>query len=156
VLVAGVALPNGPCRIMSKAGKFALGVQDGSTDRGRATVIANASDSAGDQQWTFNHLGDGWFEIVNKNSGQFLAASEGKKDAGAGIIQFEQTGGDDQLWKLEADNGKFVRIVNRNSGLCLTAPAGAKPALNTPLTQQPFKKQDGQLWRVEAAMPAGR
>lgn len=59
--------------------------------------------------------GNGWYKIVNRNSGKVLDVSEGSLSDGAGILQWTDTGTANQLWKwTDLGTGSF-KITNQNS-----------------------------------------
>jgi hypothetical protein len=60
------------------------------------------------QQWSLNEVGNGLFEIINRNSGLVLDADLSNDN----VIQYASWGGDNQRWKLVGtDDGTFF-IVN--------------------------------------------
>jgi beta-xylosidase len=60
------------------------------------------------QQWSLKEVGNGLFEIINRNSGLVLDTDLSNDN----VIQYASWGGDNQKWKLAGtDNGTFF-IVN--------------------------------------------
>lgn len=92
----------GAYRIKNMNTNMYLSVKDGSTAEG-ANIIQTMN--TGDASlWELNEAEDGWFSIINYNSG--LAVTRGEPGAYEGpnerfAIQTEYTGADNQLWGLD-------------------------------------------------------
>jgi hypothetical protein len=79
------------------AGKV-LDVPDESSEPGVPLHLWDGN--GGDHQsWRVVDLGEGQYNIVNKNSGHYLGAPAGST-AGAAMEQQAQSGGDEQVWEI--------------------------------------------------------
>ncbi|MDI1465348.1 RICIN domain-containing protein [Catellatospora sp. KI3] len=72
----------------------------------------------GNQKWSFQDAGGGWFRIVNANSGKCLDVASASTADGANIIQYSCGTGTNQQWQWQATGG-YYRLVARHSGKCL-------------------------------------
>jgi len=52
------------------------------------------------QEWSFVPVYDGWYQIVNRNSGQCLSVSGPSTSPGADLVQYPCFGGNNQLWYM--------------------------------------------------------
>ncbi len=102
-------------------------------------------------QWALAGLGDGFYKVVNRESGLVLDVSASSTATGADVVQYQDNGGDNQQWRLVPAGGGFCRIVNRHSSLPLGMSGSASPPT---LVQQADTGNAAQLWRVnKGAMP---
>jgi hypothetical protein len=88
--------------IVNVATKMALKEPQGPSEKG-ARLIVEAPHDADNQRWQVVRSGECfWFR--SKQNGQFASVAEGRKDAGAAIIQLPKHKGDDgdQLWSIQA------------------------------------------------------
>jgi hypothetical protein len=78
---------------------MALDVQGGSTTAG-APLIQWPSNNANNQQWSLVATGDGYYKLVNRNSGQLADDANNSQKAGTNIIQWPSNGAPNQEWSL--------------------------------------------------------
>ncbi|MEH6372328.1 RICIN domain-containing protein, partial [Pectobacterium carotovorum] len=55
------------------------------------------------QQWLILDAGDGYYKIMNRNSGKLLDVNSRSTENGASGIQWHDNGGWNQLWKITAN-----------------------------------------------------
>ena len=78
------------------------------------------------QRWHLRYVGDGYYNIINHNTGLFLDVDNGNKDNGTNVFQWERNGGDNQLWKfVPADNAVDATAPSVPNGLTANAQSGA-------------------------------
>lgn len=78
------------------------------------------------QRWHLRYVGDGYYNIINHNTGLFLNLDNGSSADGANVNEFEGNGSDAQLWKfVPADNAIDVTAPSAPKGLTATAQSGA-------------------------------
>ncbi|MFC3895244.1 RICIN domain-containing protein [Lentzea rhizosphaerae] len=67
---------------------------------------------------------NGYYKIVNRNSGLTLDVTSGSTSDGAGITQWGYNGADNQNWKFEAVSAGAYEISSRRSGKLIDAGNG--------------------------------
>jgi endoglucanase len=74
-------------------------------------------------RWNGYFLSNGFYRLLNVNSGSALDVNGSSTANGAGIIQWPQNGGNNQQWIITNNGGGYYKITNRNSTsrLMLTA-----------------------------------
>ena len=68
-----------------------------------AGIVQSSLNSQVQQQWTITSLGDGWYKIINAQSGLALDdanISSGTQSTNTQVLQWTQNGNGTQLWKL--------------------------------------------------------
>ena len=78
------------------------------------------------QRWHLRYVGDGYYNIINHNTGLFLDVNNGDIADGTNVMEWEGNGGDNQLWKfVPADNAVDATAPSAPKGLTATAQSGA-------------------------------
>lgn len=90
---------------------------------------------------------NGWFKIVNQNSGLLLAVNLASKANSAAVQQYHDTGTPDHLWQLAGDGGGWLRIRNLNSGLVLGV-SGMSTADSAQVVQYEDNGTADHRWRL--------
>ena len=88
-------------------------------------------ETAQNQVWTLNPVGEGYFQISARHSGKCLDISDVSQADGAALQQYDclGTGQTNQLFR-EVWHGNYVSYVAKHSGKCLDVPpGGATPQL---------------------------
>jgi hypothetical protein len=87
--------------IVNVATKMTLQLPEGSREKGARLSAGDRSD-ADNQRWQVVRSGE-HFWLRSKLSGQFASVFEGRRDAGAPVIQLPKHKGDedDQLWSIQ-------------------------------------------------------
>src|SRR5215472_9697299 len=126
---------SGNLRIHDTNSGLAVVVQNASTTNGAPIVTAQPSslgNGTNDDEWQFIPTNNGYYQVVNANSGLAIAVQNASTMSGAPVVQFtfsNGTGNDE--WLLQhADNGTY-NFINRLSGLYMEVPG----ASTTPGTQ---------------------
>ncbi|MGH7238311.1 MAG: RICIN domain-containing protein, partial [Candidatus Saccharimonadales bacterium] len=92
-----------------------------------------------------------YYRLLNVNSGNALDVNGASTADGAGIIQWQQNGGNNQQWTITA-NGSNYKITNRNSGLALDIN-GASKASGAGIIQWPWNGGNNQQWSLTSVSP---
>ena len=90
----------------------------GASTANNAEVKQWTWNGGGNQRWTFEDAGGGYFRLVNVNSGKCLDVANASTADGANIIQFTCGTGTNQQWQWSAI-GSFFQLRARHSGKCL-------------------------------------
>ena len=91
----------------------------------------------------------GYYEIVNRNSGQALDITNNSTINGGLAIQWPYHAGTNQQWQEVSVNGGY-KLINRNSGLLLDNPNGSKTN-GTQLDQWNDSNGANQWWNLVSA-----
>ncbi|MCE6998124.1 RICIN domain-containing protein [Saccharothrix sp. S26] len=100
----------------------------------RRSAVRTSSTTCGD---------DGYYWIVNRNSGKYLAIGSSSEANGAHAIQWDYTGSFGQLWDLWGDH-----LINVNSGKYL-AIGESSTANGAHAIQWDYTGSNGQRWRCD-------
>jgi len=103
------------------------------------------------QQWQFVPLGNGYYQILNSNSGKALDAVDPSDIAaisGTLVQQFSYLARDNQQWKLIPTGNGYIAIANKTSGnvLDVTAFSLSNAAAIQLWT---YLGGDNQQWRID-------
>jgi len=71
------------------------------------------------QSFRVTHLGNGYYLIVNTNSGKAIDAEWGGVEAGTNVWQYEINDTPAQIWKIVSAGNNSYYIINKESGLYL-------------------------------------
>ncbi len=71
------------------------------------------------QVFTVKHIGDGYYNIICKESGKCLEIEDGYAHAGANVQQYDNNGTDAQQWVIKEVGNNYFCIVSKRNGLCL-------------------------------------
>ena len=107
-----------------------------------AYVTQNSYTEAAGQQWEVRPVGDGYFNIVSRDSGRYLGFT------GSAVEQWNSTGGDDQKWQFVSVGGGYYEIVNKQTSLCWTVEGGAT-GTGTKLVLEEYAAKDWQQWKMD-------
>ena len=124
-----------------------LDISGGSTASGANAQIYTKNGSAA-QRFLLDYAGDGYYRIVNLQSGKVLDVAGGSKANGTNIWQYVWNGSDAQLWSLEA-NGSGYSIVSKASGKVLDVAGGSNKA-GTNVQLYASNKSAAQTWYLDA------
>ncbi|WP_306368388.1 RICIN domain-containing protein [Nocardiopsis sp. CC223A] len=126
-------------------GDRALDVVQAATHNGAPVHLWDRHDQ-GNQQWRFNPVEGGFYEIEGVGSGKVL---EVPTDAAAPPVAtlLTSTGASNQHWTVVDVGGGVVRLVNRATGQALEGQGGA-PDNGTPVIQAPDGGHAFQQWRL--------
>jgi len=112
---------------------LAVVVQSASTADGAAVVTAQPSslgNGTNDDEWQFIPTSNGFYRVVNGNSGLVMAVQGASSSSSAPVIQTAYTAGStfNDEWLIQPDNNGLYNFVNRLSGLLLDVPSGSTTA----------------------------
>lgn len=102
------------------------------------------------QRWLRVRTPDGYYEVVNVNSGKCVGVNGASPLWGASVIQWTCNGNTDQQWGYRF-TGRYINarpvynLVNRYSGLCLDVPYSSLVA-GTALQQWACNRTGAQDW----------
>lgn len=101
-----------------------------------------AAEEGKDTAWCFSARGDGYYGLINKDSGKAVDMPASSKEIGKEATQYTANGGDNQTLKLvEEKNGKYS-LQFKHSGLYLTLTDGA-------ITQEEYTGEENQLFSLK-------
>ena len=125
-----------------------LDVSGGSTKSGANVQIYTKNRSAA-QRFLLDYADDGYYRIVNLQSGKVLDVAGGSKVNGTNIWQYVWNGSDAQLWSLE-ENGGGYSIVSKASGKVLDVAGGSNRA-GTNVQLYDSNQTAAQTWYLDEA-----
>ncbi len=97
---------------------YVLDISDASTKDGANLQLWERNGTPA-QAFQVTHAGNGYYQIVNVNSGKAIDVQNGSTAAEANVWQYQINHSDAQLWKIEsAGNGSYY-IIGKGSGLYL-------------------------------------
>ena len=80
----------------------------------------NDENNAISQRFNLQYGEDGYYTIINKNSGKVIDIQNGNKEAGAYIWQYENNNTSAQKWILKDLGNGYYNIISKLNGLYLT------------------------------------
>jgi hypothetical protein len=108
--------PVGDVKVFSAGSGLALDVANASTENG-GNIQQWKSNNCLCQVWNFVSLGNGYFRIVNKNSGKVVSIKNGQDANEANIHQWDYLGSyDDQKWRLVLNGDGSVQLRSKLIG----------------------------------------
>lgn len=116
----GKCVPEGDYRIVTALSENrALDVGLGSKEDGaNISIYSNLTDSK--QIFSLVYDGNGFYKIINKNSGKALDVTNDTYVNGTNVQQWGSTpGAPNQQWILQDDGDGFYKIISRTNGLAL-------------------------------------
>ena len=79
------------------------------------TSVVQRDCSASSSQWVVDPTADGYYRLVNKNSGQFLGSDACNTADGADVTQQAWLSSACQQWQINSDGDGWLQLLNRNS-----------------------------------------
>lgn len=100
------------------------------------------------QTWKISYLGDGYYSIMDVNSGKYLDVAGGRKLANTNVQIYQKNNTDSQKWIIKSEGSGRYSIISKISGHYLDCD-GAKSTNGTNLkTWYKFKSgNNAQLWK---------
>lgn len=120
-----------------------------------AQIVEWTDGGAADQTWTLQNAGNGYFNLVNVNSGKALDDTNGSKLDGTPMQQYTLigTGNANQQWQITSLGNGYYTFTNRNSGLVLDLTNGSLSD-GTAIQQWGYSAEDiRQEWQLTGAPP---
>ncbi len=100
-----------------------LDVKSVSKDNG-ANIQLWATQHDPKQGFKVTYLGNGYYKIINSNSGKSLDVKSKGIASGTNVQQWSYSGTDNQKWILKSAGSGYYYIIAKNSGLYLDAAGG--------------------------------
>ena len=100
------------------------------------------------QEWQFNLQSNGYYTIMNLNSGKYMDVPDSTTTSGTTLDQYSGNSTSAQYWAVTSV-GLFYKITNKGNGLALTNHGNSTSA-GTPLTQETYTGSKDQLWTLNA------
>lgn len=97
---------------------YVLDIADASKDNGANLQLWKSNGTAA-QTFKVTHIGNGYYQIVNTNSGKAIDVQNGDTVAGTNVWQYQINNSDAQLWKLVSAGSGSYYIIGKGSGLYL-------------------------------------
>ena len=131
-----------------------------SKSSGKPLAIANNSqnDNAGLVQngnstsdvWTFEYAGNGYYYIINKNSGKALDMPGGTGAEGTQPVQWTRNNDRNQQWNVINLGGGMYRISPKCNPRQALDVTGASADDNVAVVQWPYKASDNEVWYIKS------
>ncbi len=140
--------PNKCYRIVAKHSGKVLRLKNGSYDNGDPVQQGAWNEGIQHNRWNLVTLNNGYFKIVNVQTGKVLDVTGSSTANGAKVIQWGSNGGNNQQWKLVSlGNGEFS-IEARHSGKVLDVE-GAGTGEGAQVLQWTWHGGDNQRFYLE-------
>lgn len=123
-----------------------LDVSNGSTVAG-ANVQQWNDNGLDPQKWTIISTNDGYYKLINVQSGMALEVINAYTNDGANVQQWYDNGADCQKWRIEDLGNGYCKLVNKNSGKCLDVNANSATAGEN-VQQWTDNGYDAQCWKL--------
>ena len=137
-------------RIVSKKSGKALDVYGSGTYNDCKITQWNYNGTA-NQQWRLFSLGSGYFKVMARNSGKYLACHYTSN--GTPVYQYNYYSGGYKDWKIECvGNTGYYRLVHRASGKVLDV-SGGSTANGAKMQIYTWTGTDNQLFKIEEVAP---
>lgn len=145
-------IPDGDYYIMTDvADNMCLDIQGAST-ADEANVIISGKRGRSSQVFTVSYLNNGFYKILNKNSGKSLDVYLGAATRGTNVQQYNDHGGTPQQWTIrKADDGSYY-IQPRCSGHYLDVADGKSVDGTNVWTTVWMGGAAAQKWKFEPAV----
>ena len=103
------------------------------------------------QHWKLEDVGDGYYRLVNQNSGRVLDVDSCKQDSGAKVQQYEWLGSDCQKWKFESisGDGGYYRITPKHAPYTSLDVDGCLPDNGAKVQIWAWLNSACQNWKLE-------
>lgn len=100
------------------------------------------------QEWQFSKQSNGYYTIMNINSGKYIDVPGGSTTSGGAIDQLRGNNTDAQYWALTAVGGSY-KIINKANGLAIT-DHGSSTDDGAAVTQETYTGGKNQLWKLNS------
>ncbi len=146
----GRTISDGEYHIITKLDRNkGIDVYQGKTDDTTNIDIYENLESE-EQVFQITYLNNGYYKIINKNSGKSLDCAGGKTISGTNVQQYTYTGVDQQKWIIKpTGDGNSFYIISKNSGLYLDVSGGISENFRNVQTYI-GNESDSQKWQFIA------
>ena len=125
-----------------------LDVYCGEMDSGaNIQIYDNLDDDS--QTFELTYLGEGYYKIINTNSGKSLDVESADTKKGSNIQQYDYVGANQQIWVIKESSGGWFNIISKHNGLCLDVDGGVADN-NRNVQGWICNDSDAQKWRFIA------
>ena len=125
-----------------------LDVYCGEKDSGaNIQIYDNLDDDS--QTFELTYLGEGYYKIINTNSGKSLDVESADTKKGSNIQQYGYVGANQQIWVIKESSGGWFNIISKHNGLCLDVDGGVADN-NRNVQGWICNDSDAQKWRFIA------
>lgn len=156
---AAPTMPSAPVagetfRIVSRVTGKPIGIDGASTSNG-GQVVQWTNDGDPDQQWSLVAASNGYYNLMNVNSGLALDDTNGSTSNGTQMQQWTLTSGDtNQQWEVTPLGNGYDSITNRTSGLALDLTGGGYSDGTAIQQWAPTAGDLNQEWQLVGVPPA--
>ncbi len=116
---ASKTIANGTYVIASRLNNDYVLDIDGASKESKANLQLWKANGTGAQTFKVSHYKDGYYQIINTNSGKALDVYNNDKTAGTNVWQYNTNNTDAQLWEIKDAGSGYYYIVGKGSGLYL-------------------------------------
>ena len=141
----GILLENINYQIISKANNKVMNIRGFSLDN-EAEVTQTDDQGLISQYFYLSSSNDGFYRIINFNSGLYLNVFAAGTDDGAKIIQFQEEDTDNEKWVIEANGDGTWRITPKMARQLALAPSDNSDDSATTIRQIYFDGNDHGKW----------
>ena len=129
--------------------RYALDVSGASKeDRANIDIYRNTNDAK--QTFHVTYLGNGYYKIINSNSGKALDAEDYGTSNGTNVIQYRSTNNSNQQWVIkESEDRQYFYIISKCNGLYVDVSNGVASDKNN-VQMWTGNKSAAQKWRFIA------
>ena len=118
-IVTGERIPDGTYVIATKLDPtYALDIYGGYKDNGTNLQLWHRNNTAA-QNFEVTYIGNGYYTIINQNSGKAIDAQNGNTAPGTNVWQYTVNNTDAQIWKIVPAEDNNYYIINKGSDLYL-------------------------------------
>jgi endoglucanase len=96
-------------------------------------------------EWTFTPTGNGYYQLINVNSGLDVVVQSASTASGALIIQWSFGSSGDDQWKPSQNSDGSFTLYNLKSGLVLDNPGGSTSS-DTQMDQEAASGGTNRSW----------
>ncbi len=136
----------GDFRILSKNSEKPLAIENDSRDNNAGLVQKENANSA---VWTFEYAGNGYYYIINKNSGKALDMPGGSTQENTQPIQWDRNNNRNQQWNVISLGNNMYRISPKCAPTMGLDVTGASKDDNVKVVQWPYGGVAHEIWYIE-------
>jgi len=98
-------------------------------------------------KWLISKQSNGYFTIMNLNSGKYIDVPNSTTTSGTTLDQYRGNSADRQYWSITAAGSGTYKIVNKANGLAIT-DHGASTSNGAIVTQETYTGATSQQWQL--------
>lgn len=133
-------------QLVSRSSGLCLGVSGNSTSNSGAAVLRACS--ATSSNWVVDSTANGYYRLVNANSGKTLDMTNCSASDGGIVDQYSWLANNCQQWQLTNTSDGWIKLTNRNSGKVLDV-MNCGTSENTAIDQWSALGNACQDWRLQ-------